>query len=96
MCTCLYACYLCTNLFFFCFVLFVVKHFYVLEFNNCVCKFDKNKNKNLLKKNVIIQKVIKTKLVNNQSVYIRMKNEIIKCHIMALYKLTKEWFGGNL
>ena len=30
--------------------LFVVKNFYVLEFNNCVCKFDKNKNKNLLKK----------------------------------------------
>ena len=32
------------------FCLFVVKNFYVLEFNNCVCKFDKNKNKNLLKK----------------------------------------------
>ena len=30
--------------------LFVVKNFYVLEFNNYVCKFDKNKNKNLLKK----------------------------------------------
>ena len=23
---------------------------YVLEFNNCICKFDKNKNKNLNKK----------------------------------------------
>ena len=30
--------------------LFVVKNFYVLEFSNCVCKFDKNKNKKLLKK----------------------------------------------
>ena len=30
--------------------LFVVKNFYVLEFNNDVCKFYKNKNKNLLKK----------------------------------------------
>ena len=26
------------------FCLFVVKKFYVLEFNNCACKFDKNKN----------------------------------------------------
>ena len=35
---------------FICF--FLVENFYVyfLEFNNCVCKFDKNKNKNLLKK----------------------------------------------
>ena len=32
------------------FCLFVVKNFYVLEFNNCVCKFDKNKNENLFKK----------------------------------------------
>ena len=47
VCTCLYVCYLRTN-FFVC--LFVVKNFYVLEFNNCVCKFDKNKNQNLLKK----------------------------------------------
>ena len=29
---------------------FFVKNFYVLQLNNCVCKFDKNKNKNLLKK----------------------------------------------
>ena len=42
---------------FFCFVcffcLFLVKNFFVffLEFNNCVCKFDKNKNENLFKKN---------------------------------------------
>ena len=35
---------------FICF--FLVENFYVyfLEFNNCVCKFDKNKNKNLFKK----------------------------------------------
>ena len=32
---------LCTN------VLFVVKKFFVLEINNCVVNFDKNKNKNL-------------------------------------------------
>ena len=55
------SCYLCTNFFvlFFSFFMFVclficfflVENFYVyfLEFNNCVCKFDKNKNKNLLK-----------------------------------------------
>ena len=52
VCTCLYAYYLCTN-FFFC--SFVVKNFYVLEFNNCVCKFDKNKNENLLKKENVIE-----------------------------------------
>ena len=46
--TCLYACYLCTNFLFVC--LFVVKNFCFLEFINCVCKFEKNKNKNLLKK----------------------------------------------
>ena len=57
-----YSCYLCTNFFgffsffyvclFICF--FLVENFYIcfLEFNNCVCKFDKNKNKNLLKKNL--------------------------------------------
>ena len=35
---------------FICF--FLVENFnvYFLEFNNCVCKFDTNKNKNLLKK----------------------------------------------
>ena len=47
VCTCLYACYLCTNFFD---SLFVVKKFYVLEFNNCVCKIDENKNKDSLKK----------------------------------------------
>ena len=62
-CRHVYSCYLCTNffvLFFFFFCVFVclficfflVENFYVyfLEFNNCVCKFDKDKNKNLLKK----------------------------------------------
>ena len=34
-----------------CSFLFVVKNVYVLEFNNCVCEFDKNENKNLTKKN---------------------------------------------
>ena len=33
--------------------LFIVKNFYILGFNNCVCKFDKNKNKNLNKKKKI-------------------------------------------
>ena len=35
---------------------FLVENFYVyfLEFNNCVCKFDKNKNKNLLKKKNVL------------------------------------------
>ena len=44
MFACLFVCL------FICF--FLVENFYVyfLEFNNCVCKFDKNKNKNLLKK----------------------------------------------
>ena len=37
---------------FFFFCLFFVKNFFVffLEFNNCVCKFDENKNENLFKK----------------------------------------------
>ena len=36
--------------------MFVVKNFDVLEFNNCVCKFDKNKNKNLnIKKNCLVE-----------------------------------------
>ena len=47
--TCLYACYLCTN---FCsFVRFLVvyckKLLCFFRIHNCVCKFDKNKNKNL-------------------------------------------------
>ena len=47
---------------FFCFVLlcFLVvsckKVICFLEFNNCVCKFDKNKNKNLLKKYLVNKK----------------------------------------
>ena len=48
VCTCLYACYVCTNVYFrnvnFC---SVVKNFWFLEFIYCVCKFDKNKDKNL-------------------------------------------------
>ena len=36
------------------FCLFVVKNFYVLEFNNCVCKFNKGKNKNLKIKQIKI------------------------------------------
>ena len=28
-------------------LIFVYEKFYVWELNNCVCKFDKNKNKNL-------------------------------------------------
>ena len=35
---------------FICFFLVENLYVYFLEFNNCVCKFDKNKNKNLLKK----------------------------------------------
>ena len=30
--------------------MFVVKSVYVLESNNCVCKFDKNENRNLNEK----------------------------------------------
>ena len=45
------ACYLCTNFFFVCFLVVSCKKIpCFLEFRICVCKFDKNKNKNLLKK----------------------------------------------
>ena len=56
---------------FFCFVcffcLFFVKNFFVffLEFNNCVCKFDENKNENLFKKTNIFQ--LQTQKVVKQS-----------------------------
>ena len=52
--TCLYACCLYNNFFFvvclfFCFlVVFLVKNF-VFTISDCVCKFDENKNKHLLK-----------------------------------------------
>ena len=52
--TCLYACYLYNNFFFvvclfFCFlVVFLVKNF-VFRISDCVCKFDENINKHLLK-----------------------------------------------
>ena len=55
VCTYLYACYLCP------FFLFVVKNFYVLGLNNCVCKFDKNKSKNLFKKKKIVLLMIYSK-----------------------------------
>ena len=50
---CFLFCFFFLLLLFVClFVLFLVENFYVyfLEFKNYVCKFDKNKNKNLLKK----------------------------------------------
>ena len=31
-------------------IFLVIKNFYVLEFKNCVVNFDKNENKNLIKK----------------------------------------------
>ena len=52
MWTCLYACYL-HNSFFVClfvFWSFFCKNFFCFRICNCVCKFDENKNKNLLKK----------------------------------------------
>ena len=43
--------------------------------------------------NVILQKVIKTKFVNNYRAYARMKNKVIKTQHDSLYSLTKEWFS---
>ena len=44
--TCLYPCYLYNN-FFYLFVCF-------FRIYHCVCKFDENKNKNLLKKKIMV------------------------------------------
>ena len=52
--TCSYGLYLCRTFFFLFVCFFVVKSFYILEFNNCVCKFDKTKNNNLLEKDIDI------------------------------------------
>ena len=41
--------------------------------------------------NVIIQKVIKAKFVNNYRAYVRMKNKMIKMQYHSLCALTKEW-----
>ena len=49
-CEHVYACYLCGN--FFLFVSRKKLLCFFLEFNSCVCKFDRNKNKNLLKKKI--------------------------------------------
>ena len=46
--------------------------------------------------NVIIQKVIKTKFVNNYRAYVRMKNKTIKMQHNTLYTLTKEWLGESI
>ena len=40
---------------FICFFLVETFYVYFLEFNTCVCKFDKNKNKNLLKKRCLFK-----------------------------------------
>ena len=45
--------------------------------------------------NVIIQKVVKTKFVNNYRAYATMKNKIMKMQHDSLYKLTKEWLGDK-
>ena len=54
--TSLYACYLYTNVFYLLFVFwsFLVKNVFVfIRMYNCVCKFDENKNKNLLKEKLL-------------------------------------------
>ena len=45
--------------------------------------------------NVIIQKVVKNKFVNNYRAYVTMKNKIMKMQPNSLYKLTKEWLGDK-
>ena len=51
-CLCMFM-HLCTNFFCCCFIFLFVSCkkfvFFFSEFNNCLCKFDKNKNENLLK-----------------------------------------------
>ena len=46
--------------------------------------------------NVIIQKLIKAKLVNNYRAYVRIKNEMIKMKHNSWYTLTKEWLGDTI
>ena len=41
---------------------------------------------------VIIQKVIRTKLVKSWRAYVRKKNKMIKMQHNTLYTLTKKWF----
>ena len=52
--------YLFIYLFIYFFCLFVVKNFYILEFDSCICKFDKNKDKSLFKKKSFSTLFIKT------------------------------------
>ena len=46
--------------------------------------------------NVIIQKLIKAKLVNNYRAYVRIKNKMIKMKHNSWYTLTKEWLGDTI
>lgn len=39
---------------------------------------------------VMIQKVIKNKLINNNRAYVRMKNKVLKIQQNSLYTLTNE------
>ena len=45
---------------------------------------------------VMIQKVIKNKLINNNRAYVRMKNKVLKIQQNSLYTLTNEQFDDNL
>ena len=56
---CLYAYYLCTNFFLLaCFLVVSCKKFLCFfRLYNCVCKFDKTKDKNLLKENNITREI---------------------------------------
>ena len=63
--TCLYACYLYKKIFVCLFAVwsFSCKKSFFFRIYNCVCKFDENKNKNLLKKNFSQEKVISIWLI---------------------------------
>ena len=47
-------------------------------------------------KNVIIQKIIQTRFVNNYRAYVRMKTKMIKMQHNSLNTLTEEWFHSSL
>ena len=62
-------------------------------------KLQHQKVRNLLNNhftNVIIQKVIKTKFINNYRAYVRIKNKMMKMQHNSLYTLTKGWFGDSI
>ena len=47
-------------------------------------------------KNVIIQKIIQTRFVNNYRAYVRIKTKMVKMQHNSLNTLTEDWFHSSL